>query len=294
MLDAKAVAGPGVTDPGRGARAIKSPAHLGLGAVNQRMLEDLGAQALSRLRARPPSSRPPDSLPLPVRRHLAQALPADAPPALRVRLTEEGRMRSIEGRRRWLPFTARCEVYPHDHTFLWLARARAFPGIKIHVFDRLSEGEGVCDLGCLGLLLVRHTGPELAEAVAHRLLAEALWYPSFLRDDPSIDWFAIDAQRVRARLNGKGFSVELEFGFGPDGLISEAFTWGRWAQYGSRLVQTAWRARGNDYGMVGGVLVPRQAEVAWYVEGDWLTVWEGRLLGLETEPWVFPAGTRSG
>jgi hypothetical protein len=225
------------------------------------------------------SAAPPDALPLPVRRYLANALPQAVPSPWRVRLQQHGTLRTGTGSQRWMPFDATQCVSPGAAGFVWNAKVRAAPLLHLRVLDSLADGRGEGRVLLLSLLLVTRDGgtPEMNSGALHRFLAEAVWYPWALLPGERLRWTPIDARSALATLSAHGTTVSLEFRFSPAGEVTGIYTPARWGSFRGHYEQRAWEGHFFEYERRHGVLVPLRAEVGWYEGGALGLVWEGRI-----------------
>lgn len=221
----------------------------------------------------------PDALPPPVRRYLDLALPQAPHAPSRVRLQQQGVLRTGTDSHRWMKFDATQLVSPDAVGFAWNAKVRAAPFIHLRVIDSLADGRGAGRVLLLSLLPVARDGgtAEMNSGALHRFLAEAVWYPWALLPSERLRWSPIDAQRALATLTSHGTTVSLEFRFSPSGEVSGIYTPGRWGSFAGRYQQRAWEGRFFDYERRNGMLAPLRGEVGWYDGGALGLVWKGRI-----------------
>lgn len=216
------------------------------------------------------------ALPELVRRHLERALAADAGRPRRVRIEQTGEMRLKEGGR-WLPFRAVEELAVAEVAFVWRARFRLAPLVRLDVVDRYEAGAGRLEARLFGRLrAMRSQGPDLDEGEALRYLAELPWAPHAIAANPELRWREAgpDAVEVAAR----GVAATLRFDGVADVVASSAV---RPRPVGRESVPTAWGGSFGDYMSLGGVRVPTFAEVAWQLPEGPFTYFRGRVTALE-------------
>ncbi len=223
-------------------------------------------------------------LPAPVRRYFEFALAPGQPLARRARLTQEGEFLSRpEGA--WSPFTAVEHFAVTPPGFVWDASIRIAPLVAVRVRDSYLDGEGAM-LGKLGGLVsvvdVRG-GPEIAQAALQRYLAEAVWLPPALLPDAGVAWTTVDDTTARATLADRGTSAWIDFRFGSRGEIVATST-DRYRLMDGRQVLTPWVGRFWGYECVGGMMAPREGEVAWAPPEGRLPYWRGRVTAFAFEP----------
>ena len=238
-----------------------------------------------RLDAAPPSAPSgshPCELPLPVRRYLERVLPPGAPAIQRVVLEQEGTFNTSESEPAWKPFRATHVATTASPGFVWAADVRFAPGLSGFVHDSYVAHTGMLAPSLAGLLplgTASDTGGDLARGELLRFLAEAAWYPTLLRDHPSLWWTAIDSTSAEAHLREGGVTVSLVFTFTDDGLIESVRAQSRPRLVEGKVVPTPWVGYWSDYEERGGVLIPLRGEVAWMLDGAPHTYWRGRVVG---------------
>jgi hypothetical protein len=227
--------------------------------------------------------------PAPVARFLARALPIHAPSTIWVRLEQEGSFRTGEGEDGWKPFTASQIMRLHPPAFLWDARIAMAPLVTVRVRDSYLDGQGGMTARIGGLIPVMNAPPtpELAKAALERYLAEAAWIPERLVPGNGLFWSAVDDTTAVVTLTDGDVAASVTVTFSPDSDIVGVYVPDRNREVDGDFVPTPWVGRFWDHGPgPGAYRVPRQAEVAWVVEGDTLPYWRGRLV------WPTPQASR--
>jgi hypothetical protein len=225
-----------------------------------------------------------DEAPAPVARYLRWALPPGY--AIHaVRMSQTGTLRTGVYGRRWLKFEAEHIAAPEQAGFLWDARVEIAPFLHLRVRDALLEGKGSGQSILLSVLPLAtdEDTPEMNAGSLHRFLAEAPWYPTALLPGARLHWSPIGERRALATITAHGVSVSLEFRFAETGEITGIYTPARWAHFGKSYRQLPWEGRFRDYRKRDGIFVPGEAEVGWYVEGEWRAVWRGRTTAFAAE-----------
>jgi hypothetical protein len=202
-----------------------------------------------------------------------------------VRLRHHGTFNMGEGAARWRTFSADHQVVTCRPGFVWNARIALAPGVGLWVHDAYVGGEGVLEAAVLGLVTVasRRGGDTITEGELMRFLAEAVWYPSALLPSQGVRWEPVDARAARATLADGATSVALLFGFGADGLVESVSAAARGRLLGEEVVPTPWRGRFWSYQRIGGVLAPREGEVAWIGDRGEEAYWRGTVETLAAE-----------
>ncbi len=224
-------------------------------------------------------------LPEPVSRYFTRVLQQEQPIIQLVRFTQVGTLRTDIKGERWLKFEASQLVVPPVIGFLWDARVAIAPLLHVRVRDALIAGLGSGQVSFLSAFTVAAAGGrlEMNSGALHRYLAEAVWYPTALLPSANLRWSAIDDNTALATLTNNGVSVSLEFRFNTTGEVVGIYTPARWGTFDGRYKQVAWEGHFQNYVRRGGILVPSEGEVGWYSEGEWRSVWKGRITELNYE-----------
>ena len=219
-----------------------------------------------------------DRLPEPVARYLRWALPERHSIRL-VHLQQAGRLRTDVRSDRWMPFTAEHHVAPAVVGFAWNARVSVAPLLHVRVRDAYIEGKGSGRVALLSAFPIgsAEDTPEMNSGSLHRFLAEAVWYPTALLPSEKLRWTPIDATRSLATLTDRGTSVSLEFRFSETGEVTGIYTPARWGSFDGGYEQRPWEGHFRNYAQRGGISVPSEGDVGWYVDGTWQAVWIGSV-----------------
>ncbi|MEX0870550.1 MAG: DUF6544 family protein [Aquisalimonadaceae bacterium] len=224
-------------------------------------------------------------LPAPVARYFTRVL-QQRPPIIRLaHLTQVGTLRTdVEGDR-WLKFEASQIVAPPSIGFLWNARVSMAPLLHVRVRDALISGHGSGQVSFLSAFTVAAAGdnPEMNSGALHRYLAEAVWYPTALLPSANLQWSAIDDNTALATLTDNGVTVSLVFRFNGADEVTGIYTSARWGTFDGGYRQVPWEGHFRKYVNRGGMLVPTEGEVGWYMAGEWRSVWKGTVTDLDYE-----------
>ena len=223
-----------------------------------------------------------ENVPAPVARYLRLALPTPTR-IQQVRMQQVGTLRTDASSERWMAFEADHVVVPPATGFVWNARVRVAPLLHVRVRDALIEGKGSGHVALLSAFAVSQDGGtlEMNSGSLHRYLAEAVWYPTALLPSAHLRWTEIDATKALATLTNHGIAVSLEFRFAESGEVAGIYTPGRWGTFAEGYRQVAWEGHFRDYRDRGGVIVPTEGDVGWYVNNEWRVVWKGTITGFE-------------
>ncbi len=228
------------------------------------------------------------SLPAPVQRYLAKAIPGRTAGIRSVRLRHGGRFRpSLDGS--WVPIRGQQYFSASPPGFIWWGRVRMFPGFWVDARDRSVAGAGNMLVRLESTFtLADATGPQLDQGALLRLLGEMAWFPTTFLDDRHVRWSPIDDERASATLDVNGRSVSGEFTFGPDDL-PVTFSADRYRDTGGGTsVLTPFVGRIGDFRAVDGILVPHRIVAAWVVDGKTIEYADFEVEQLEfdaTEPY---------
>jgi len=220
-----------------------------------------------------------ENLPAPVQRYFAAVL-KDGQPLIRAATVEHtGTFNMSETDEQWTPFESVQRIQTRQPGFVWDARIRMLPALKVFVLDAYAAGRGVLTAKILGLVTVmdQPQTPELAQGELMRFLAEAVWYPTVLAPGQGVVWEAIDDSQTRATLTDGKTTASLIFHFDERGLIKTVRSEGRYREVNGRQVATPWQGRFWDYEWRDGMLVPLSGEVGWLTEEGLHLYWRGHI-----------------
>jgi hypothetical protein len=219
-----------------------------------------------------------------VRRYLDRALPSGESEARRVRIAQAGTMRLRPGGRE-LRFTAVEEFAVAEVAFSWRARFSLLPLVSLRVVDGYAAGEGHLAARLFGLLpVMRARGREISEGEAYRYLAELPWVPHAMLANRRLEWRDVDAHAVEVatRVGSARPAVRLELDTAGD--VVGAWCDARPYRVGRTSTPRPWAGTFGDHAVVGGVRIPRRAEVRWELADGPFTYWRGAVTALEIDP----------
>ena len=206
---------------------------------------------------------------------------------LGVRLRQRGLMWTRPGARP-MRFIAEQQMDAGRVAFRWRARFGAGLLRPFVVTDAYEDGAGRLEGRLAGVRLFRSTGPDVNRGQVMRYLAELAWLPD-PRANPEVRWTDLgpDEAEVAAGCAGGRAAVRLRLGAGGD--VLEAYAPDRPRSVDDGSVPTPWRGVFSDHGELGGVRVPRRAEVSWELPEGRFTYWRAEVTALEV---VGPAAQR--
>jgi hypothetical protein len=79
-------------------------------------------------------------------------------------------------------------------------------------------------------------------------------------------------------LTSHDVSVSLEFRFAPSGEVTGIYTPARWGAFSGGFRQVPWEGHFRNYRQQGGILVPMEGDVGWYIDNEWRAVWKGTVV----------------
>lgn len=216
-------------------------------------------------------------LPAPVARYFRRVFQQKQALIQLARFAQQGVLRTDTKADRWLKFEANHIVVPPAIGFLWNARVAMPPLLHVRVRDALIAGQGSGQVSFLSAFTVAAAegSLEMNSGALHRYLAEAVWYPTALLPSANLQWQTINDDTALATLTDHGVTVSLEFRFSTSGEIVGIYTPARWGAFDGGYKQVPWEGHFRNYVNSGGLLVPSEGEVGWYLEGAWRPVWKG-------------------
>lgn len=221
-------------------------------------------------------------LPAPVMRYFELVLAPGRPLIRTATIEHAGEFRSALDAP-WAPFTSVQHFSANPPGFVWDAAIRMAPLMTVRVRDGYVQGTGSMQARIASLIPVVNAqgGKELAAGALQRYLAESVWLPTALLPRKGLIWEPIDDSSARATLTDSGVSVSLDFRFAETGEIVGVYTPARFRDVNGTPVPTPWEGSFRSYERVGGVLVPREGEVAWILPEGRLSYWRGKAVRIE-------------
>jgi hypothetical protein len=222
------------------------------------------------------------TLPTSMADYRALVLPKGAGTPRRLRLTQIGEMVRRPGDRR-LQFSAVQEYAVDRVEFEWRAAFGPNRLVRLSVVDGYLEGVGWLTARVWGLIpVVRAAGPEVDRGEAMRYLAELPWVPHAIGSNPDLSWRALEdgSVEVSTLVGGRAASVRLSLD--QKGLIRSA-TGIRPRLAGKTTIETPFVGRFGDYVELGGIRIPRSAELSWELPEGPFTYWRGEVTSFVAE-----------
>ena len=166
----------------------------------------------------PSQGRPLASVPKVVQAWLRHSGALNYPPAQRVFLVQEGRLRlAWDGS--WMPFHAQEQFNVQAPGYVWSADVAVLPILTLHGRDQYLDGQGELRVQALGWIPLSHaTGASVDQGSQLRFLAEMAWFPSAALG-ANVRWSAAPDSSAVATLKDRDRSVSATFHFGPQGEL---------------------------------------------------------------------------
>ena len=204
-----------------------------------------------------------DTLPEPVRRYLAHAVPSGEAGVPGVRLTMSGRIKVGV----WLPFSAtqRCD----GKSFRWRASLGVGPLRPLEVTDRYEDGEG----SMTGKLLRRwalfeQTDANVVRSAAGRVALEAMFAPRALLPGRGYAWRAESDDHIVASTENPPEHVEVHLRIAPDGRLLSvvAQRWGEVTK--GTFGYLPFGADMHEEQRFGDLVIPSRVTAGWHYGTD--------------------------
>lgn len=219
-------------------------------------------------------------LPEPVQRYIRRCVKDGQRLICSARLKQTGHMRLSPGQR-WKPFSAEQYFTIYPPAFIWRTSMRFLPLIWVAGRDRYAAGEGHMLIKLLSTIPIADArGPKIAVGAFVRCLAEMMWFPTALVNNPGLDWQAVDANTARLVGRDRGIAGALTFHFDANGDIELLTSESRYLN-ADDAQPTKWYVHIRRYGEFDGVRLPVEVELAWEPHTGYYTWWRGTLTNLE-------------
>lgn len=208
-----------------------------------------------------------NGLPNPVQHWLREAGVIGKERAVSVRLKQEGFFRRSPDSK-WMPYHA-VQYYTIDvPAFLWHAKIKALPVMRLSVRDKYQNGHGNMLIRLFGLIPVGNaTDPKLDQGTLLRFLNETMWFPSAALSK-YITWEAIDDSSARATMEYKGVQGSAIFYFNKDGMIKNMVA-NRYMEKHGEYEMHPWATPISKYRTFDGITIPAEGEGIWKLDsGD--------------------------
>ncbi|MEO0852124.1 MAG: DUF6544 family protein [Cyanobacteria bacterium J06648_11] len=230
-----------------------------------------------------------DAIALPplVRAYAHRALPAERTHPRTVWVRQAGEMR-LSPEQPWRSFEAQQYVSVRQPGFVWRARMRFSPLVRLSAVDRYgtdADGrrQGALEVrGFDSIPLVNATGDVTSKGQLMRYLAELPLCPDALLDNRELNWrpFGDRAVEVSAGEGSDRAVVRLEFDARGDVVGTYAA-----ARPRSETELLPWRGIYSDFATIAGYRLPTRGEVSWILpDGTAFAYWRGRITDYAIDP----------
>jgi hypothetical protein len=167
----------------------------------------------------------------------------------------------------WSYIEAEQYYATEDPAFVWVARMRAAPLIRITAMDEYYEGKGTIIIKLISALTLRTArGRELDVSQMVRFFSEALWFPTALLPSEYVSWQDMGGSRAKVTLSVHGLKASGIFTFNEQGQITSFETRDRYRESGGRYYKEQWKVYYKDYKEFDGVRIPSKIEAEWNLE----------------------------
>jgi hypothetical protein len=181
-------------------------------------------------------------------------------------LTQRGALRTAPGKP-WISFTSEQVYSMEPPAFVWLAKARAAPFMRMTARDSFVAGAGNMHIRLFDLIPVGNArGPEIDQGAALRYWAEVLAFPGMVAH-PLLRWQAIDDHRARFTVVGAYPAVSAVVDFDAGGLPTATHA-ERYREVGGRSVLTPWSGCMRNWRTIDGLRFPVAWEAVWHLETE--------------------------
>jgi hypothetical protein len=198
-----------------------------------------------------------------------------------VELEQDAELR-LDQNGEWLPIDAHHTASIRASGLVWRASASMAPLVSMKAYDAFVGGDGRLVVRLLGAFPVTDaSGPEVSRGEAMRYLAELPWTPHAILANSALSWRVIEERVVEVSTESAGGTASVRLTFDEAGDIVTAEADDRPRDDGGAMVPTRWRGTFSDYGLVGGVRLPRRAEVSWILEGGINAYFRAEIIGVE-------------
>jgi len=200
-------------------------------------------------------------LPGPVQKWLKVAGVIGTKKAISVRLRQEGFFRRSPDSD-WMPYTAEQYYTTDVPAFIWRAKIKASPVMRLLVRDKYENGRGNMLIKLWSMIPVGNaTGPELDQGTLLRYLNETMWFPSVVLNE-YITWEAVNDSAAKATMEYEGVKASAVFYFNNRGMV-ENMTADRYMEKDGEFEMHQWSTPISGYKEFHGITIPAEGEGVW-------------------------------
>lgn len=218
------------------------------------------------------------TLPLPVQKYFAFALPDKKVSYSVVSLKAEGEFRRPQ-REGFAPTTVTQTIATGTPALLFAATTPIVPGIWARAYDFFAEGRMHMRAKILSTFTVvdEPVTEALNRTSLRRWLLESPLCPVSLLPGGPVRWEAIDDSHARAIVSGFGLEESLVATFLPDGRLA-SFDAEQDGDLTTSYHGAGEHASRDDYRRVAGMMIPHAFEIARVADGKVYPFWKGRII----------------
>ena len=221
-----------------------------------------------------------DRLPVPVAAYFRFALKEGQARIRTAKIHHEGEFHLND---KWIPFDSTQDFSAHPAGFVWDATMKMNPFLNVSVRDSYLMGRGAMSAQILSFVTMMdaHDDARLDAGSLMRYLAELAWLPTALLPSANLKWTAIDDRRALATLSDGATTVALEFGFNPNGEISDFFAPSRIYSLEGESKAFPWAGRLWNYHERNGMRIPLEGEVSWRMPHGSEPYYRGKIVDIQ-------------
>ena len=124
------------------------------------------------------------------------------------------------------------------------------------------------------------SGPKITVSAFVRLIAELVWFPTALVDNPHLQWEAVDGHTVRVIATDGDVRAAVTYHFDDQGDLVRVSSQDRFHDV-TDAQPTPWYVNLGGYREFAGVRIPAEAEVVWEFEAGPFPWWRGTITEVE-------------
>lgn len=217
-----------------------------------------------------------NGLPQPVQRWLEQSGAVGEPMISKVRLIQEGELRTDPEQESWSHTAAEQYFNLENPSFVWSVDMEMMPLVYVSGRDLFMDGQGEMLIKLYSLFnIVNESGEKIDRGALQRYLSEIVWFPSAAVRE-YISWTEIDSTSALATMTWGGISEDVTFHFDEAGLVSRVIA-DRFMGGGKDDVRRPWRVDILKTEDMNDLMVPTDVEVSWELDSGTFTWYRFRV-----------------
>ena len=238
------------------------------GSLDQTVRDMEKRQSLPSRPLRPIAREDLASLPPIVRRYLEFSGVVGKVPVQRVRVRQEGRMKTSL-KAEWRGFRSEEYYTLTPRAFAWLGTFPLAGPLTVQAIDRFIDGRGSLKVRLSPFFDIGNTrGPESDVSEFIRFFNEMTWFPTAMLD-PRIAWADLGNRRVKATLRDGSLEASAILSFAENGALLSWMTDDRFALVDDKMVRARWTTTCDpkDLLNVAGYKIPRGGAAIYSLPG---------------------------